>query len=210
MVYVVYDSEIIKCIPPKEGSPDPTLDYCLGWDDHSGMGISVVAVGIVSTFYTTYRAFVLDPKVNPDVPSTIDELSRCLSSGFLVGFNSKKHDDNLLAAEMITDQGLRFASFDLLRAIRLAAFGNAEWTAVPSGYSYSLDKLAKANHLGGKTGSGEFAPKLWQRKQYQQVIDYCVNDVALTVKILDLGVRGQLIDPNTGNLLRIDLSVIDP
>jgi hypothetical protein len=37
---VIYGCEIARCIPKGERSPD--LEYCQGWADFKGMGISVI------------------------------------------------------------------------------------------------------------------------------------------------------------------------
>jgi hypothetical protein len=65
-----------------------------------------------------------------------------------------------------------------------------------------LAKLGQANGFP-KTGSGELAPKLWQDGRFQDVIDYCLNDVKITNEILHLGLKGKLIDPNTGRPLTL-------
>lgn len=201
-MYIVYDCEIINCIPPKDGELDPSLNYCLGWDDFEGMGISVVGVAVVQPHYASYRSYVLDPKVNPNAFGDYFDLRSLLSYETVIGFNSESFDDNLIATNGILGKlESRIKSRDLLKAIRLAAFGSDRWQDTPRGYSYGLDKIAKVNGLGSKTGSGELAPKLWQKGQYQEVIDYCINDVALTVQILDLAMEGELIDPNNGKVL---------
>ena len=39
---IIYDCEIIRCIPPRDGIRNDDLAYCNGWHDYEGMGISVV------------------------------------------------------------------------------------------------------------------------------------------------------------------------
>jgi hypothetical protein len=117
----------------------------------------------------------------------------------LVGFNSKGFDDKLLAANGL--EGIE-THYDLLEEIRIAAGFDAHFSSVPKGYSYKLDALAKANG-SAKTGSGELAPVLWQQGKKQEVIDYCKMDVEITSKILNLGLAGELIDPNTGDKLKL-------
>lgn len=65
-----------------------------------------------------------------------------------------------------------------------------------------LHAVAKANGMS-KTGTGSLAPKLWQEGKRQEVIDYCLNDVTLTYKLLNLGLDGKLKDPNTGKSLKL-------
>jgi DEAD/DEAH box helicase domain-containing protein len=119
------------------------------------------------------------------------------SADTIMGFNSKRFDDQLCAAN-----GIKVTTnYDLLEEIRIAAYGSPHWEDQPGGFSYSLGAIASANDLT-KTGSGTQAPKLWQQGMKEEVIDYCINDVKITKEIYFLGVRGELIDPNTGaNLL---------
>jgi hypothetical protein len=42
---------------------------------------------------------------------------------------------------------------------------------------------------------------MWQRGQWKEVIEYVKMDVEITSAILDLGLAGELIDPNTGRKL---------
>ncbi len=47
------------------------------------------------------------------------------------------------------------------------------------GYPKSLQALATANGIEGKTGDGANAPKLWETGQYDELLDYCLNDVRI-------------------------------
>ena len=44
MNVIIYDLEIVNCVPPKGGAPLPGLSYCNGWHDHKGMGVAVLGV----------------------------------------------------------------------------------------------------------------------------------------------------------------------
>jgi hypothetical protein len=116
----------------------------------------------------------------------------------LIGFNSLNFDDNLLEAHNILEYQTHY---DLLVEVRAAA-GYLSHRQVPKGYSYKLDAIAKANEMA-KTASGELAPIMWQLGRKQDVIDYCKMDVKITKAMLDLGLAGELIDPNTGNKLQL-------
>jgi hypothetical protein len=48
-----------------------------------------------------------------------------------------------------------------------------------------LDAVCQANGLGGKTGDGAQAPRLWQRGRIAEVINYCRDDVLLTRRLLE-------------------------
>jgi hypothetical protein len=109
-----------------------------------------------------------------------------------VGFNSRNFDDKLICSYELTN-------YDLLVEIRAAA-GYQSYKDVPTGCTYKLDAIAQASDCA-KTGSGELAPIMWQRGQWKEVIDYVKMDVEITSAILDLGLAGELIDPNTGRKL---------
>lgn len=186
MKTLFYYCEIIKCIPGED--PDPNYEYCRGWGDFENMGISVIGFGFIETSEEAY--FSLDPF--SEFYKAINEADR------IMGFNSRKFDDNLCKAngmDIDTD-------YDLLQEIRIAAYGSSHWQDQPEGFSYSLAKVGSANGLA-KTGSGTYAPILWQDGEKDMVIKYCMNDVLISMKIYLLGINGQLIDPNTGKNLQI-------
>jgi hypothetical protein len=116
----------------------------------------------------------------------------------VVGFNSANFDDKLMAAHGIKVK----TTYDVLEQVRIAAGFEPHHTSVRRGYSYKLDAIAQANGMA-KTGSGALAPVLWQQGKHQEVKDYCLNDVRITRNILELGLKGELIDPNTGKRLKL-------
>ena len=180
---LVYDCEIIKCIPT--GEVLPKYSYCNGWRDFDNMGISAIGYSDLINYW-----YDLEPFTNFKAIAQ--------KSLVVVGFNSKQFDDELCKANGIDVK----TDYDLLEEIRIAAFGSPDWQSTPKGFSYSLDAISKANGMA-KTGHGALAPQLWQDGKHQEVIDYCLNDVKLTVQILELGIKGKLIDPNTGKYLKL-------
>ena len=60
MSYLVYDAEILRCIPQKGLNPQthPDLDFCAGWEDFEHMGISVI--GAFDSATRLYRVFLAD------------------------------------------------------------------------------------------------------------------------------------------------------
>lgn len=184
--YVIYDCEIIKCIPTKEARFDD-YEYCDGWHDHANMGISVI--GYYQSHVDSYHAIV---------SSDLHNFPVVVAGCKIVGFNSRSFDDRLMAANNMPVK----TDYDLLEEVRIAAGFAAHYSSVPKGYSYSLDAIARANGMA-KTGSGALAPQLWQQGKHQEVIDYCLMDVKITKTLLDLGMAGKLIDPNTGSKLQL-------
>lgn len=192
MDYLIYDCEIIRCIPTNEPR-DSSFEYCEGWSDFEEMGISVI--GCYWSDSDEYDCWENGYWGRNDIYQflTGDE-----PLPYVIGFNSKSFDDNLLKAH-----GVDIATdYDLLEEVRIAAGFGRDYQSVPKGFSYALGKLGEANGFP-KTGSGELAPQLWQRGERQAVIDYCLNDVRITKALLDLGLAGELIDPNTGNKLQL-------
>ena len=55
---LVYDIEIVNAIPDREGIKKEGVEYCEGWGDHAGMGISVI--GAYDALEDRYRVFCED------------------------------------------------------------------------------------------------------------------------------------------------------
>jgi DEAD/DEAH box helicase domain-containing protein len=195
---IIYDCEIIHCIPPRNGYLDPRFSYCQGWHDFKNMGISVIAFQLIGWKSFSDGLYSIT-NLDNSIPYSFDSLKEILSEAPLViGFNSKKFDDALLKANNIVIQ----THYDLLEEIRHVGYGSSRWQDQPKGRNYSLDAIARANGMK-KAECGNLVPQLWQQGQYQKVIDYCLNDVRLTTSILQLGQQGNLIDPNTGKYLKL-------
>jgi hypothetical protein len=215
--YLVFDCEIKKCIPDRNGVMDANLDYCEGWNDYDNMGVSVVGVqpcgwsapiAWVDEAYTGKDSWVRRDQFDRDgtealCPATVfrqpslNQWFEANDETVIIGFNSKNFDDKLLQANGINIK----TDYDLLEEIRLAAFGSTRYQDTPKGCGYTLGKIAEANGFS-KTGSGDLAPVLWQQGRYEEVIKYCLNDVKITHELLLLGWAGRLVDPNTGKKLR--------
>ena len=181
----VYDAEIIKAIQGKGESRVDGIEYCEGWHDYEGMGISVVCG---YDYYTDrYRVFMED---------NFEELRDVFREhpGPFVGFNNIGFDNRLLRAnDIFPDDG---RCYDILKEIWVSA-GLAPEFQYPSHIGYGLDDVLQVNFNGlQKSGNGAQAPVLWQLKQYAQVVDYCLDDVRLTKKVLDEILKtGRLINP---------------
>lgn len=186
--YLIYGCEIINCIPTREPMDD-RYTYCKGWEDFEGMKISVI--GAYQSDFDRYGCWI-DPG-----------MTRCRDyiyvTKIIIGFNSKNFDDRLMTANGMPIE----TNYDILEEVRIAAGWEADYRSVPRGFSYRLDDIARANGMA-KTGSGALAPMLWQDGKQQEVIDYAINDVKITKAILDLGLAGELIDPNTEKLLQLN------
>ncbi|MEN9433909.1 MAG: hypothetical protein RLZZ422_1498 [Pseudomonadota bacterium] len=184
--YLIYDCEIIKAIPPKPNEPHyEDIDYCEGWKDFAGMGISVI--GAYSSI-TELHVFCAD---NFHIFQ-----GRLDQHDVIVDFNGHNFDRNLLAANDITIDD--YKHFDILRAIWKAQGLDPDEFNPRTHGGYGLDAMARANLENlTKSGNGALAPVLWQRGQVGEVIDYCLNDVHITHELFQrlLGMSGMLVNP---------------
>jgi RNase_H superfamily len=167
---LIYDLEIIKAIPSKTEPRLDGIEYCDGWHDHAGMGVSVI--GCYDYDKDRYRVFMQD---------NFDEFTAlCTNHDWLVDFNGIKFDKLVLAANGIAIP-TKIKHYDILAELR------------KEGISGSLDALASVNCGVFKSGNGALAPILWQHGRIGEVIDYCLNDVRLTKLLMDRILAGQIM-----------------
>lgn len=193
---LVYDCEIIRCISSKHQVQNPGLEYCKGWRDFDGMGVSVIGAMDIET----HQPFIFMPDNLYDFQGLVKEYD------LVCGFNNLAFDNMLLAASGIHVPEEK--SYDLLVEIWKAAGLPGHFVGRKSG-GYNLDAIVRANtEFGGKTGPGAQAPIEWQGKRYGKVANYCLDDVFFTCYLINLIERGdetsnpgKLIDPKTGEIL---------
>lgn len=195
--FIVYDAEIKKAIRSKSEDLIPGIEYCGGWKDYGGMGIS--CMGVYDSWMDQYRVFCDD---------NIQEFKdiMLIDSFVKVGFNNIGFDDNLIIANNI--QINQETHYDILRQVWIAS-GLAPTFEYPSHTGFGLDAIVKSNFKGeGKIGHGEIAPVDYQNGNFGSLIDYCINDVRLTVKLLrQILNTGFLICPKTGKALKMNTDI---
>lgn len=195
MKILIYDCEIQACIPSKGQLSNVTLNYCGGWEDFANMGISCIG----------YAWLGQAPQILSNEEA--DQLAALAAEADVVcGFNSKSFDDRLVAACDIDCK----TDWDLLEAVRLAAYGSTRWNLCPYGYSYKLDVLAEKNIGIRKSGTGDQAPILWQRGEIEALHSYCKQDVEITQQLILRALNDELIDPNTEKKLSLEMSALSP
>lgn len=180
---IIYDCEIVRGIAKRDEPRLPGIEYCQGWRDFAGMGISVI--GAFDYTEGRYRVFAAD-----NFTEFRDLVDR---ADLVIGFNSLGFDNPLCRANglLVSDH----KSYDLLAEIWAGA-GLPRTFQYPSHVGFGLDACAAANFGGAKTGNGALAPVEWQRGRIGSVIDYCLNDVRLTKALVDLVMaQGCLRDP---------------
>ncbi|MBD2394182.1 hypothetical protein H6G11_07905 [Cyanobacterium aponinum FACHB-4101] len=216
MKYIlIYDAEIINCIPSKTEKIDHNLSYCRGWDDYLGMGISVVGTWrnydllkmgkiclTIPKPLGIHEAFVNENNVqNQHLGNNLDSFNYLQKIIYradkIVGFNSTAFDDKLCQANGIDIT----TNYDLLSEIRIATNQPAKYVYGLTRKGYALKDLSRANLTINKTSTGELAPVLWQKGKKQEVIDYCLNDVKILKELYFLFIKGELYDPTNGRKL---------
>lgn len=185
---VVYDIEIVRCIPDRKLANDPTLEYCAGWEDHAHMGIAVLCA--FDTREQMPRIFLLD---------NLKEFAELIVGRCVAGFNNRGFDDKLLAANGVTVGD----SYDLLCELRAACGEPRTYTYGVTVGGRTLDAIAVSNLGARKTMHGELAPVEWQRGNRGGVIDYCMRDVVLTLRLLER--LPALVDPVTRRTVTLAL-----
>jgi hypothetical protein len=183
MSLIVYDCETRKSVMKHGETAQPGIDYAASWGDKVGMGISVVCAFV---FGTGFRIFMED---------NLAELKALAADplNLMVGWNSDAFDEPLLAAHDIPIAN----GYDLMRTVSTAA-GVARM---------KLSDACLANGIAAKAdGAGALAPILWQQRRYGQLTDYCLSDVARTVKLLELALHGRLRMPPSFTAITVDTS----
>lgn len=180
---LIYDIEIRNAVPPSYGPRDANVQYCEGWHDHEGMGIAVLGCYDYKT--DRYRIFCED--------NLAEFIALAQSHECIVGFNNHRFDDRILAARGYYIPPAK--SYDILAEIwRALDLGPDYDPRTHSGYS--LDAMCYANFNLSKVRTGAVAPSLWQRGEIGTVIDYCLQDIYLTKRLLGQIIRcGALANP---------------
>lgn len=191
MKAIVFDCEIVKAIPSHREPVIEGIEYCGGWHDHAHMGISVIGAFDYET--GAYRVFLEDNFAA--FKELVDQ------ADVVCGFNNGGFDDKLVKAVLGWEIPAE-KSYDLLSEVWVAhglgrRYGGSEYSG------FGLQDCAKANGLPGKTGRGDLAPVLWQRGQRGQVVDYCLNDVLLTKRLLDMVHGSVFVSPKTGGIVPV-------
>ena len=187
---LIYDCEIIKAIAKKREQRLEGIEYCDGWRDFEGMGISVICAMDVDA--RRVRVFCKD---------NFDEFQKLVDDhDAIIGFNSIAFDNRLCEANGINVPDHR--SYDILIEVWRAAGLGPEFK-YPSHAGFGLEALCKENFGLTKSGNGALAPVDWQRGDIGKVIDYCLNDVGLTYKLLAKINRGEILrNPKGGAFLK--------
>lgn len=185
---IVYDCETKKPVPPSRSQElwIPGIEYCKGWTDYTGMGISVISVFEFNT--DTMHTF------DPDNIFHQEKFQKMLDESIcVVGFNNRRFDDNLI----------RNNGFILPDELTYDIYASIQHIKGKYAKDCNLSNLAQVNRLGGKKGSGALAPVLYQRGQIEELHAYCNDDVYKTKELYIRVLEARLLDPNDGRYMLI-------
>lgn len=204
---IVYDAEIIRLVPPKDPNSEQWVngaEYCDGWHDFKGMGISCLC----AIELTCWRPYVF-------LGDNLDRFEHLAATHkTLCGWNNRRFDNPLMEAHGIF-LPWEERTWDLQEELIRAANPPSPFTGEGRGggsllddinknyrdyaRGRSLDAVSRANlDGGGKSGTGWMAPIDWQAGRAGKVISYCLNDVFQTAMLAMKIVRdGGLFDPVT-------------
>ena len=199
---VFFDLETRRLVRAPKQPEIPGHRYCNGWTDYEGMGISVVGWAMGQWAPGPHGDGIIDWSKarwalgnEPGLALFAEDLRQ---ADCRMSFNGKRFDDPLLRAHGIDIP----THYDLLEEVRLAAYGSTTHKGMPRGHSYKLELIGEVNGCP-KSGNGADAPVWFQQGRVQDVAEYCCGDVDASTTVLDLGLAGELIDPNTGGKLKL-------
>lgn len=184
---IIYDIEIINPVKPKKDADRISgINYAASWIDFIGMGIAVICCYDYMT--ERYRVFEQD---------NLNEFGKLIIDRELIGYNNFAFDDNLLTANNLPKP----KTYDLLSAIWVAK-GIGPKYSYPGSVGTSLDQMCKVNFgLQKPEGmDGLTAAIRWQQGKRGQVVDYCLNDVYMTKRLLEESMNNVLALPGGGHL----------
>lgn len=161
---IIYDCEIIKAIPVEGKEKIEGIEYCEGWHDFKGMGISVIC----AYDYIKSKYFIFTEGDFKNFQKLVND------ARLLIGFNSFAFDIPLCEAHGIHIP--RDKSWDLQVEIWKAA-GLSETFNRSTHGGLGLSACICVNFVGAINSSSNNIPVLWQKGQTDQVIKHCCDDV---------------------------------
>ena len=189
---IVLDVEIKKAILGRNEEPIPDIEYCGGWRDFAGMGISCVCTYDTDTHLS--RVFLEEDLL---------EFGLYVAGKPTAGFNTKRFDIPLLEANEAGPVELS-NHYDMLEHIWLALGLNPNKFYPKTHGGWGLDSVCGATLGIHKTGHGAMAPVWWQQGRRGKVIDYCLNDCWMEGQLLLHILRGKTVINKEGHVVHVE------
>lgn len=189
---LIIDVEIKKAILGRGEEPIPDIEYCQGWRDFAGMGISCVCTYDTATHLS--RCFLEED---------LQAFTTYVHGQPTAGFNTRRFDLPLLAANGGWPQPDGVPHYDMLEQIWIALGLNPDKFYYKTHGGWSLDAICQATLGIAKTGHGALAPVWWQQGRRGKVIDYCLNDVHMEGQLLLHIIYGGLVRNAAGHAVHV-------
>lgn len=185
---LLFDIEIAKAILGRGEQPIEGIEYCGGFHDHAGCGIS--CVGAYDYHQERTRIFAADNM--SEFQAIIREYD------LLVTFNGINFDNPVVMASGL-EFGPTVKHYDILRELWISDGLNPDAFNPSTHGGYGLDRCVEVNFGLRKTGNGALAPVWFQRGLIGRLHDYCLADVWLEKKLFDLVIADKpVINPKSG------------
>lgn len=198
---VVFDIEVLNIPEARTEKRLPGYSYANGFTDFNGLGIALICA--FDYFTEDYLVFTSHKDKNSDYTLNVFA-SLVMNRDYCVGFNNLNFDNNLMetAGHQLRP---RVSHYDILAEVWKANGLDPKRYARETHAGYGLDALAKVNLKEGKTSTAAGAPAMYQDGHLSSVINYCLRDVKLTKRLLDIIIDDrQLISPVDGSILTIN------
>ena len=186
MRILTFDLEIKKAIQSK-GEPKQTgIEYCDGWGDYNGMGISIACAYL--DWEKRYKFY--------DEDNLDDLIADFAQADLITGYNIFGFDVPLLKATLVKrgfpeKTGMAGKCYDI--------FGDIKKSTDAKGCT--LDNIVKATLNKGKSGEGKDAPALYQRGRFALLSSYVCRDVQLEHELFIYAqVTGEVEHPEKGTI----------
>ena len=157
----------------------------VGGQDHL-IDLDISFVGVYSYNQNAYLSFF---------ENELQKLAPILKkTGLIIGFSTNRFDIPILN---------KYFNFNLKAIESLDIFDEIEQQL---GHRISLDHLAHTNLGIGKTAHGLEAITFYKEKRFEELKNYCLNDVRITKDLYELGKsQGHLIVPEraTGEMVKV-------
>lgn len=199
---IVYDVEIANEVDTVPGK----------WSNPEGMGLSSA---VCYSYEEDRYHFFLAKEGAP--ATTLNNLLRFLEGKLVVGFNSIRFDSRVLLGNRriftfdtrwtCSEAGMwGWKNYDIMfeyvyqKVLPPTEAKIFSWLDDPKNHVkgvFSLNGLAGGTFGSQKSGSGAHAPILYQQGEYDQLLEYNLQDVRLTKKLYDfIQTYGYVIDGN--------------
>jgi DEAD/DEAH box helicase domain-containing protein len=154
----------------------------------------ITNVGSKEVFPNMYVVCIYDSETDKFTSYKQEELKNLWpileKADLLIGYNSDSFDIRILNRYYSGDL-TKIASLDLLSEIKNSL-----------GHRIKLDSVAEATLGRKKTGHGTLAMDWWKQGKFEDVINYCIEDVRITKDIYEYALKQGHLKYKDGNAIK--------